>query len=71
MKIRKEEWVYITPDKDQTLHDVATEIANSEEVKGKKMFFNLPDGNTIAITGKTVDQVLASIATQWSGSPIF
>lgn len=73
MQIRTETSVYITPDKGQTGFEISNEIADAIK-EGKingKMFFNLPDGSTIPIEGKTMEEIRTSIFTQWSGDTSF
>jgi len=66
MKISKEVIAYITPDKGQSVYELAQEIyAEKQNGKiGDKIFLNLPEGKTISITGETINDIRDSIATQ-------
>ena len=58
--------VYITPDKGQTLYELACEIyyyIHSEQ-DGKKIFLILPDESVIEVKGETITEIRDSIGTQ-------
>ncbi len=67
MKIRNELISYITPEKGQSVLEVAKEIvvSMSKGEIGDEIFLNLPEGKTISLTGQTIAEIRDSILTQY------
>ena len=73
MKIIAEVITYITPDKGQSIIELAEEIAiaKKEGKVSETIFLNLPNGERISLTGKTTSELRDSISTQWAGASRF
>ena len=74
MRMKIEYPVYITPDKGQTMYEVATEISEaikSGVITSSRIFFVLPNEEVISLKGSTVEEIRDSIARQWAGPPRF
>ena len=74
MRIKIEHPVYITPDKGQTMYEVATEISQAikeGKINSRMIFFVLPNEEVIPLKGSTVEEIRDSIARQWVGPPVF
>jgi len=74
MKIKIEKPVYITPEKGQTLYEVATEISEAIKegvITSSRNFFVLPNEEVISLKGTTREEIRDSIASQWAGPPVF